>query len=490
MFIHTPWRIVGVAVMLAWAWPQAGSTQEPPAALVQEKPEAVASASLLGQPPEVYRERRLELMKRLKAGRAGDAERGGTGRSIVVVRGADDPDIEARFRQANDLAYLTGVSVPFATLVLWPEQGEEALYLPRPGRLAGVFVEAQRGPGEETARALGLSRVEDSSRLLGDLFTDIADPLTPTQPGGSVVYLPDAGESGVPRGPQGRLTRILKEGAPGTRFVDLRPHLSAMRRIKSASELALVERAILVTGEALDRAAATIRPGLHEYTLRGVIEGAFVERGAQRPGFPSIVASGPNATIPHYFSTDRQIEAGDLVVLDIGAECELYTADITRTLPASGKFTDRQRAIYQLVLDAQRAVEREMKPGKHRLPEMTRFVSQFFDRSELRVVDENGNEQRMGRYFIHGLGHGLGMDVHDVGGTTEPVEVGEVFTIEPGLYIPSEGIGVRIEDDYVMTEEGPRKLSNAIPSDPDEVERWLAHRGKREPTQEKGEVGP
>ena len=250
-----------------------------------------------------------------------------------------------------------------------------------------------------------------------------------------------------------------------------------MRTIKAPSERALIERAIAITGKGFDRVAASLKPGLHEYEIRGLLEGAFIEAGSERPGFPSIVASGPNATIPHYFGTSRQVEAGDLIVVDIGAEYRLYTADITRTLPVSGTFTPRQRELYQLVLDAQKAVENAMKPGEHRLGDMTRLARQFFDASPLRALDKEGREQPLGRFFIHGLGHGLGMDVHDVGGISAPVGIGEIFTIEPGLYIPSEGIGIRIEDDYVMTETGPVKLSDATPSDPSEVERWMARPG-------------
>ncbi len=186
-----------------------------------------------------------------------------------------------------------------------------------------------------------------------------------------------------------------------------------------------------------------------------------------------MIGSGPNATIPHYFGLLRRIEAGDLVVVDIGAEYRHYTADITRTFPAGGHFTPRQREVYQLVLAAQKAVEAEMKPGESRLQDMTRFARQFFQKSSLRARDEKGDEQTMDHFFVHGLGHDLGLDVHDVGSLSDPVRVSEVFTIEPGLYIKSESIGVRIEDDYVMTDHGPEKLSSAIPSDPDEIERRM-----------------
>ncbi len=193
-----------------------------------------------------------------------------------------------------------------------------------------------------------------------------------------------------------------------------------------------------------------------------------------RPGFKSIVGSGPNSTIPHYFASSRQMVDGDLVVVDIGAEYQLYTADITRTYPVNGKFTPRQREIYQLVLDAQSEAARQVKPGETRLLQMNGIVRPFLKNSPLRARDANGQEHTMDYFFIHGLGHYMGMDVHDVGDAMRPMQVGEVFTIEPGIYIKSENLGVRIEDDYVVTATGAEKLSKNIPSSPDEVEARIA----------------
>lgn len=217
-----------------------------------------------------------------------------------------------------------------------------------------------------------------------------------------------------------------------------------------------------------------IRPEIHEYQLEGKLIGAFLNGGALRPGFASIVGSGPNATIPHYFANDRKIEDGDMVVVDIGAEYKMYTADITRTYPANGKFTPRQREIYQLVLDAQTAAFEHTKLGKTTMAELTEFVRDYFRKSPLRAKDTDGKEYTMEHFFIHGLGHYLGMDVHDVGDYAKPMQVGEVFTIEPGLYIRPENIGVRIEDDYLMTETGPVKMSKNIVSDIDGIEKKIA----------------
>jgi Xaa-Pro aminopeptidase len=320
---------------------------------------------------------------------------------------------------------------------------------------------------------LGIARVEPTSRVLADLFGAIEDPLGGSVSRSKAVLFMRTAREGAD-GPEAKLERLLRLGAPGTEVRDLRPMLAAMRKAKSPGELALLKKAVAITASGLDEARKRLRPGVPEYELEGAILGAFVSGGAPRAGFPSIVGSGINATVPHYFSNSARAQDGDLVVLDIGAEYRYYTADITRTYPVSGKFTPRQREIYQLVLDAQKAVEKEMKPGVTKLGDMTRFTSAFFRASPLRAKDEKGQERTMDAFFVHGLGHYLGMDVHDVGSISEPVKVGEVFTIEPGLYIKSESIGVRIEDDYVMTENGPEKLSAAIASEPDDVERALA----------------
>lgn len=448
------------------AFPARAQTDAPPA---EAAVKAEAAPLLLGQPQADYAARRHELMRRVREASPNPE------RTIIVLRGADPPEEDGRFRQTNDFAYLTGLDAPSATLVLHPAEEREALYLPEPPGLAGTFIEARPGPGPETAEKLGITEVKWSGLLLADLFGAIRDPLVGAfGRSDGIVYVrnPDPRRTG--EGPEPRLVRLLREGAPRSEFRDVRPILAAMRKVKSPAELAHLQQAIDVTGEALSGIAAMIRPGVSESAIEGEALGAFLKGGAVRPGFSTIVGSGPNGTIPHYFENSRRVEAGELVVIDLGAEYQYYTADITRTLPVDGRFTPRQREIYQLVLDAQKAVEREMKPGETRLADMTRFTKDFLRESPLRAKDSDGEEQTMDHFFIHGLGHYLGMDVHDVGSYGEPVQVGEVFTIEPGLYIKSEAIGVRIEDDYLMTEDGPRKLSEAIPSDPDAVERWIS----------------
>ncbi|MFN0123675.1 MAG: M24 family metallopeptidase, partial [Blastocatellia bacterium] len=259
----------------------------------------------------------------------------------------------------------------------------------------------------------------------------------------------------------------------------LAPVLDRMRMTKSAAELAMLQRAIDATGAAQARVARTLRPGVWEYELEAEILGAFLRYGAERASFSSIVGSGVNATTLHYDRNRKQIEDGDLVVVDIGAEYSYYAADITRTYPASGMFTPRQRQIYELVLEAQRVCAEAVKPGGTHLGSLTDLAAEVFRKSPLRARDEQGNERTLDYFFFHATSHYLGMDVHDVADYGRVLQPGDVLTIEPGLYIPREKIGVRIEDDYLVTRDGLKKLSAAIPSQPAEIE--LALRGASAP---------
>lgn len=449
---------------------------------------------ILGQPKADYQARRQTLMRKVREAEekslaklkeamkhAPPPHRVGPMQidPVIVLVGQDEPALgggEGKFRQKNDFAYLTGVNVPSAALILRPRDDRATLYLPplHPG--ARGLEEPLDGPGASSAAKYGFDRVESTETFLADLFRAIGDPRKPT-PGRSrvpVVYtITPAGLRDL-LDSDAKFVRFLREGAPTTEVEPLSPMLGEMRKAKTCAELDLLRKAIAITGAAQAEVTGSIHPGVYEYELEAKIVATFLREGAERTGFPSIVGSGPNSTIPHYFANRRKLEDGDLVVVDIGAEYQLYTADITRTYPANGKFTARQREIYQLVLDAQKAAEAKVKPGETRLREMTGWTREFLKNSSLRAKDRDGEEHTMDHFFIHGLGHYLGLDVHDVGDTSKPLQPGEVFTIEPGIYIPAENLGVRIEDDYLVTEHGLEKLSKDIPSDPDEIEKGIA----------------
>ena len=224
--------------------------------------------------------------------------------------------------------------------------------------------------------------------------------------------------------------------------------------MKDADELARLRKAIAITEGAQRDAMRRIEPGMYEYQAEALIEYDFRRNGAERLGFPTIVGSGPNSTLLHYDKNRRRMEAGDLVVMDIGAEYGYYTADITRTVPVSGKFTPRQRAIYDLVLGAQQAAIKAVRPG---------VTVQQLDRIAREHMRANSGTLcgtvTCDRHFVHGLSHWLGMDVHDVGQMDTPLAPGMVLTIEPGVYISDERLGVRIEDDVLVTANGHEVLS-------------------------------
>ncbi len=469
-----------------------------PSAWGEDGPPGSPAAAVVGPTKAEHRERRKALMEQIRAGEAaasvlraamlraeggaGPAPSGAAG-VVVALVGRGEPGEDAKFRQENDFWYLTGVDTPHAALILWPESGDEALYLPPRNPKQERWVGPRPGPGAEAASSLGFARVESSASFLGDLFRAIGDPGVGRPSPAATVYLIEAQPAPGSTTGAARFARFVREGAATARFKDLAGSVHEMRKVKSEAEASLIRRAVAVTADAQEAVARLIRPGLPEYGLEGAILGAFTAGGAQRAGFPSIVGSGPNSTVLHYGRNDRTLAPGDLVVVDIGGEVQGYTADITRTYPADGRFTPRQREVYALVLAAQREAERAFRPGQSTLASLTATARDFLKSSPLRAKADDGSERTMNHFFTHGLGHHMGLDVHDVGDGGKALEVGAVFTIEPGLYLPSEGFGVRIEDDYRVTRDGLEKLSALIPSDPDEVEGRIARlRSLSDPT--------
>ncbi|HZM01193.1 MAG TPA: M24 family metallopeptidase, partial [Planctomycetota bacterium] len=265
--------------------------------------------------------------------------------------------------------------------------------------------------------------------------------------------------------PDGMSLPGAKDPGPGQHVESdaLRDVLDELRLRKSEYEIDCLANAITITTHALTESAAAIAPGAWEYEPQGLLEGAFIRLGSERPGFHSIVGSGPNSVTLHYEKNNRRMQDGELLVMDVGAKWRYYTADVTRTFPVNGRFTPRQREVYQAVLDAQTAAFEAARPGvtMHELDAVARAL-----------IDERGFGPGR-KYFKHGLGHWIGLHVHDVG-AYGPIEPGMLFTIEPGIYIAEENLGVRIEDDYLMTGSGAVKLSDGIPSDPDAIEALMA----------------
>ncbi len=414
-------------------------------------------------------------VSRLRARRSALLDSVGTGR--VVLPSARLRDLETEylqasdFRQDNDFLYLTGLLTPNSWLVLsaGPEGAERVV----------AFV-----PSADSARSRwtgGLPAREELSRRSGiDEIRSTAEfeRMVRADTGGADL-LAGSGPLYLPRGPRhgGReLVRRLEQRArsdsagPGSRPVrDARPLLAGLRLVKDGFELRMLREAVAITGRGIRRALRGARPGDWEYQIEADVEYAFRRRGALRVGFPSIVGSGPNSVVLHYDDSRRRTESGDLVVMDVGAEYSYYTADVTRTFPVSASFTDRQRRVYRLVLGALRAALDAVRPGAT-LADVERAAREYMRANSDGLCGERSCE----RFFAHGVGHWLGMDVHDVGGYGTPFRPGMVLTVEPGVYLRDEGLGIRIEEDVLVTESGREVLSAGIPRRPEEIERLMA----------------
>jgi Xaa-Pro aminopeptidase len=269
-----------------------------------------------------------------------------------------------------------------------------------------------------------------------------------------------------------RVVDWLQVAAPQAKVKDIRQNIYALREIKSPGELAFLQKAIELSQDAQLEAMKMMRPGLFEYQIAAKMVEVHAMGGSEAEGYAPIVGAGPNSVALHYDKLSRKIEDGDIVVLDVGAQYAGYSADITRTLPANGKFTARQREIYEIVLGAQNAAMATLKPGVDLCRKGHSAYRVSYDYINSHGKDLHGKS--LGQYYIHGLGHDIGLDVHDPGEYCEPLKPGMVITMEPGIYIPEENLGVRIEDDVLITSDGYKLLSERLPRDPDQIEKIMA----------------
>ncbi|HEX9692909.1 MAG TPA: aminopeptidase P N-terminal domain-containing protein [Gemmatimonadales bacterium] len=368
------------------------------------------------------------------------------------------------FRQDDYFFYLTGLETEDAWLLLSVAGGErgETLFLPARVPQRETWTGRRLGPGQDAVALSGIGEVRELQQ--DSLRSAVLAALHRT---GGPLYL-------VMRGAidgRGELEQ-WRAGWPDVR--DATSIINGMRAVKDAAEIAALRRAITITAQAHRAAMREMRPGMREYEVEAVIEYTFRRHGADRVAFPSIVGSGPNSTTLHYDVNRRTMAAGDLVVIDIGAEYGQYAADVTRTVPVSGTYTPRQRAVYELVLATQQTAIDSVRPGLT-LRELGAIATRFMREHSTGVCPGDDCTP----YFNHGLSHWLGMRVHDVGGRV-PLAPGMVFTIEPGIYLPDEQLGVRIEDDILVTTTGAEVLSRGAPRAVDDIEALMrSERGER-----------
>lgn len=417
--------------------------------------------------PSIYRDRRRRLAASI-------------GRGVVVLWGNGDDrgagDV-GTFRQDPDFYYLTGVELPNAILVLRPAEGEEYLFLPPRDPDVELWTGPKWGPGPEAEEALGFDHVVSLSpskmvldarirpvsgfegRLQGWLASGQAELFT--------VYPALSADDEL--GPAHRFVSRLRDRMTSFDIRDCSDAIAEMRIRKSEGEIALMRKAVAATIDGHHAAAAALRPGIAEGAVDGAIYAAFRAAGAEGLAFPSIVGSGFNATTLHYDQNADVCADGEIVVVDIGARYGYYCGDLTRSYPVNGKFSPRQRELYELVLKAHDRAAAAMKPGITMF-ELRKIAYGVFQDSPLR----DRKRERLGQYFIHGLGHHLGIEAHDPGGDHMTLEPGMVITNEPGLYIPDESIGIRIEDDHLITPDGNESLSRDLPTSVEEIEKMMA----------------
>ena len=480
--------LCAVAPLPAQPGPYAANTASP--VFRKEPPPSISQSE--------YAERRTNLIGRLQDG-------------VVLALGSPEPEADyLSFFQNSSFDYLTGVHEPSAALVMVKKNGVVT---------ATMFTEA-KDPAREvwTGQRLGATGVMTQTGITGRASDALRPYLDSLLSGNTPLFVVgDYSAKHEVQTPDDQMIASLRKNNPALQVTNVVGILNQLRGKKTSTELALLRKSIEITVEAQRKAIAeAIRPGAYEYEAQSLIEYTFRKNGAERPSFSTIVGSGPNSTTLHYNADDRQMQSGETVVMDIGASYRGYAADVTRTVPVNGTYTPAMRDVYQVVRDAQAAAERQATLGAQaKLMSDSANVVLAAGLARLGLIEsptatyDCGNEKtprecpQFRLYYMHGLGHGIGLEVHDPDQyyVTGKIEPGSAFTIEPGIYVRSNtvdilprtprnaaigakigasvrkyaNVGVRIEDDYFVTDKGVEWVSRA-PREMSEIEALMKGR--------------
>jgi Xaa-Pro aminopeptidase len=398
---------------------------------------AILSAQSI--PISEFRARRAALQKNLEG-------------TVVLFGKTVGPDEVYGFLQEPNFYYLTGWTEPGAVLIV--TKNDAVLLLPHRNPRAEIFTGRKLAANDENVKEVtGFDAVMPIEKLESQLLKALDS--------GERVYA-------LPHDPG---TEKLKAFLTFRQVSDAGPLIAALRVQKSDAEIKAIQHTTDVSMDAHRAAWKRMQSGMYEYQIAATMSDVFFENGCERYAYSPIVGSGPNSTILHYSANRRRMDQGELLLIDAAAECGNYASDITRTVPINGKFTPRQREIYEIVLGAQKAAIAAIKPGARMAGETDSITKIARD-----YIDSHGKDlhgEPLGKYFTHGLGHPVGIDVHDPG-VNGPLKAGMVITVEPGIYLPEENIGVRIEDVVLVTDKGAKVLSQALPREVDEIEKALA----------------
>ena len=428
-------------------------------------------------PKDLFIENRRRLVKKLKP------------RSVAILHANDiyptNADGVIPFVQNSDQYYLSGIDQEESVLVLFPdapdEKMREMLFIKETSELISIW-EGEKLTKEQASARSGipvrsihwLDKFDQMLRTV--MFQAQHVYLNSNEHNRASTFEVESREF--------RFIERCRREFPLHRYERLAPVMHDLRVIKSKHELAMLEEAIRITNDGFHRVLRFVKPGVKEYEIEAEMIHEFVRQGAQGFAFPPIIGSGKNACVLHYVTNNHVCHEGDMVLLDFGARYANYNADLTRSIPVNGRFTKRQRDVYNSVLRVMRGATKLLKPGvrlKEYYDEVVELMKEELIKLKLltkqQVKDGNKLElekQPHRKYFMHGVSHHLGLDVHDVGDTWRKIEPGMVFTVEPGIYIREEGLGIRLEDDVLITKNGTVNLMKKVPVEAEDIEELMA----------------
>lgn len=403
-------------------------------------------------------------------------------RSLAVFQSNDimptNADGHMGFRQNSDLLYLSGVDQEESILLLFPdaffENQREILFLRETNEHIAVWEGAKltREQAREVSGVQNVQWLSEFPRILKSLMAEAEN-----------VYLNTNEHLRADIQVQTRDARFIswmKDNYPLHTYQRAAPIMQGIRSVKHPLEVELIRKACEITGKGFRRVLSFIRPGVMEYEIEAELIHEFIRNRSSGFAYGPIIASGANACVLHYVENNRECREGDVLLMDVAAEYANYASDLTRCVPVSGRFSERQKEVYNAVLRVKRAAAGLLKPGIF-MHEYHKEVGKIMENEliGLRLLDktdisnQNPDWPAYKKYFMHGTSHFLGLDVHDVGIWTEPVKAGMVFTCEPGIYIPQEKLGIRLENDLLVTENGIEDLMKDIPIEAEEIEELM-----------------
>lgn len=421
------------------------------------------AAAMERQPNGIYHKRRETL-----------ATKAGAAILLFAPTESEGPNALYGFRQEDNFYYLTGITEPGAAVLIMPPS--KAGETPQHGYLEVLFLPARNVSQEKwtgpklTAADSGASEKTGFDRVAA--LDALRDTLVKNLPSPRATLYSDLDTTSASHGPLEWLKRA--NSFPNyISYQEVKPLIHDMRLVKDAGEIDLIKKATDASVAGHLAAMREMKPGKREQEISAVMQYEFLRRGCERPAYAPIVGSGFFGTVLHYSKNENTIKDGDTVVIDVAGEYSMYASDITRTLPANGRFTARQREIYDIVYGAQQAANESFKAGVS-----TRAMLKQVAMDYINAHGKDLHGQPLGQYFIHGLSHQIGLNVHDPGPDI-PLQPGMVFSNEPGIYIPEERLGVRIEDVMLVGQDAKLvNLSGALPSKAEDVERTMAGGGQ------------